>query len=259
LTYFEEELLREIRELMNDNRVFSIYKKAYEEFRPLINVMNKIVLKVYKYNDHGIIHALLTTRRSLEIFRILQRKGYKMTAEELGGNEQWSKFIISIGSLLHDLGNAIHRKYHYLFSVVLVKDKVLEYAKELVKGENYLLLTYLTLDAIFSHDEAVESITMEASIVTMADGLDIEAGRSRLKHDPNTIDIHSVSAYSIDKVLIEENDDPNVPLKVVIHMNNLAGVFQVDEILRKKVENSLLMGRVLVEIIANDKKMIRKI
>ncbi|MCD6502826.1 MAG: metal-dependent phosphohydrolase [Thermoplasmata archaeon] len=259
MTYFEEELLREIKLLMEDEEIFAIYQRAYEEFKPLINNMNRIVLKVYKYNDHGIIHALLTTRRSLEIYKILKKKGYKMTAEELGGDERWSKFIISLGSLLHDVGNAVHRKYHYLFSVILVKDKVFKYAKELVGNNDYLLPAYLTLNAIFSHDEDVESITMEASIITMADGLDIEAGRSRLRHDPSTIDIHSVSAYSIDKVLIEENDDPEVPLKVVIYMNNLAGVFQVDEILRKKVENSLLTGRVLVEIITNDKRMIRRI
>ena len=259
LTYYEEELLEDIRRLLKDKEVFGIYKRAYDEFRPLINAMNKIVLRVYKYNDHGIIHALLTTRRSLEIYHILKKKGYRMTSEELGGDEKWSKFVISIASLLHDLGNAIHRRHHYTFSVILVKDKIFEYAKDLVGEDQYLLPAYLTLDAIFSHDETVESITMEASIVTMADGLDIEAGRSRLRHDPNTIDIHSVSAYSINKVLIEENDDKEVPLKVVIHMNNLAGVFQVDEILRKKVENSLLVGKVLVEIIANNKKMIRRI
>ncbi len=258
MTYTERDLLREIQELINDEELYKIYYSAYKEFRELIEAMNKIVIEVYKYNDHGIIHALLTTRRSLEIYTILKKKNFKTTSEMLGKNERWSKFIISIGSLLHDIGNAIHRTNHYGFSVCIVKDRVLEYAKKFSPND-YLLLAYLTLNAIYSHDEAIDALTVEASIITMADGLDIEAGRSRLRHDPEMIDIHSVSAYSIDRVIIEENENPEIPIKVKIYMNNPAGVFQVDEVLKKKVERSLLSGKILLEIIVNDKKLIRRI
>ncbi len=253
-TYLENKLLAEIKELMENDELYYLFETTYRRYEPWLNVTNKIVKEVYKFNDHGPIHALLTAKRSLEILRILKENGYILTAEQLGKDVEMSKFIVSFASLLHDIGNSIHRDKHYLFSVILVKDAVFELCQEIYPHDPYLP-TSLTLGAIYGHDEAVPSITWESSIVTMADGLDMEVGRSRLKYSEDQIDIHSVSAYSIRDVRVMNNKNKRIPIKVVIDMENLAGIFQVDEILTKKVSASLLRGRVFLEIKTPEKTL----
>jgi len=50
------------------------------------------------------------------------------------------------------------------------------------------------------------------------------------------VSIHSVSALAIDKVTVVKGDDR--PIKVEIWMNNSAGIYQIEELFREKIENS---------------------
>jgi len=244
--YTEEGLLREIRELMDDDRLFGAYERVFREYHYYFDTANYIVLNVYQFNDHGPIHVLLTTRRALELLRIIKKFGIQTTAETLGKPLWWSKFIVAFGALFHDIGNMIHRINHYEFSVFLA-EPIIEKLVHEFEGDDPLLLKALTLNAIYTHDEHVPCTTIEGSLVTIADGCDMEAGRSRLVHKKDKVDIHAVSAMAIDRVEIHEGDE-NQPILIEIWMKHPAGIFQVDEILTKKVRSSLLTGKVKLRI-----------
>ena len=244
--YTEEELLGEIRELLGDDELYGLYERAFREYLYYFETTNYIVLNVYGFNDHGPIHVLLTTRRALELLNIIGKFGIQTTAEKLGKPFRWSKFIVAFGALFHDIGNMIHRINHYQFSVFLAEPIIEKLVREFEERDP-LLLKALTLNAIYTHDEAVPCTTIEGSLVTIADGCDMEAGRSRLVHKKDKVDIHAVSARAIEKVEIREGNEEQ-PILIEIWMKHPAGIFQVDEILTKKVKSSLLGGRVRLRI-----------
>ncbi len=244
--YKEEALLREIRALLDDDDLFKLYEKAFKENLYYFETTNYVVLNVYRFNDHGPVHVLLTTRRALELLRIAERAGIRMTVETLGKPMRWSRFIVAFGALFHDLGNIVHRDEHYLFSVMIAEPIVDRLVREF-ESEDPLLLKALTLNAIYTHDEAVQCTTIEGSLVKIADGCDMEAGRSRLAYKKDSVDIHGVSALAIERVEIKEGEGEE-PILIEIWMRHPAGIFQVDEVLTRKVEGSLLSGKVRVMI-----------
>ena len=102
------------------------------------------------------------------------------------------------------------------------------------------------LQAITSHRESGHPLTLEAGIVRVADALDIEEGRSRIPFERGQVSIHSISAAAIDEVIISEGNDR--PVSIEIKMNNSAGIYQVDELLKSKLHGSGLEP--YVEIVA---------
>ena len=58
--------------------------------------------------------------------------------------------------------------------------------------------------------------------------------------------IHSISAAAIDEVIIAEGEER--PVSVEIKMNNSAGIYQVDELLKSKLHGSGLEP--YVEVVA---------
>ena len=244
--YTEEGLLGEIKSILEDDELFRLYERAFREYHYYFETTNYIVLNVYGFNDHGPVHVLLTTRRALELLRIIEKFGIPTTAEKLGKPPRWSKFIVAFGALFHDIGNMIHRVNHYGFSVQLAEPIIGRLVNEF-GTDDPLLLKALTLNAIYTHDEAVPCTTIEGSLVTIADGCDMEAGRSRLVHKKDKVDIHAVSALAIERVKIKEGDGEQ-PVLIEIWMKHPAGIFQVDEILTKKVKSSLLSGKVKLRI-----------
>jgi hypothetical protein len=64
----------------------------------------------------------------------------------------------------------------------------------------------------------------------------MEAGRARIPFKSGKIDIHAVSALSIEKVEISEKGKKHITIR--IKMTNSAGIFQIDELLKPRIENS---------------------
>ena len=116
------------------------------------------------------------------------------------------------------------------------------------------------LHAIVSHERPRKPLTVEAGIVCVADALDMEKGRARIPFEAGKIDIHSVSALSIEKVEITEGAEK--PITIKITMTNPAGVFQIDQLLKPRIENSGLKDfiHVVAEITGEkEKKIIEKL
>ena len=80
----------------------------------------------------------------------------------------------------------------------------------------------------------------------MGDALDMTQGRSRIPFEAGQVNIHSVSAMAITEVKITRGEER--PVRFVIQMSNEAGIFQVDELLRRKLNHSPLAPH--VEVVA---------
>ena len=79
----------------------------------------------------------------------------------------------------------------------------------------------------------------------VADALDMAKGRSRIPFESGRVSIHSLSAAAI-----EERADPAAPtgkVLIEIEMNNSAGLYQVDNLLRSKLRGSGLEDHIEVE------------
>ena len=105
------------------------------------------------------------------------------------------------------------------------------------------------LHSLFSHDEEIECLSVEAGAAKVADGTDMAGGRARIPYKTGKVDIHSLSALSITKVEIEGGD--RKPVRILVSMTNPAGVFQIEEVLERKIRTSGIQD--LVEVIALEK------
>ena len=72
-------------------------------------------------------------------------------------------------------------------------------------------------------------------------------GRSRIPFEKGRVSMHSLSAAAIDEVLID--DGAERPVRIEILMNNSAGLYQVDGLLKAKLKGSGLEP--YVEIVAH--------
>ncbi len=132
--------------------------------------------------------------------------------------------------------------------------------KPIYSEEERIILSSEVLHAIVSHEHTRKPLTVEAGIVRIADALDMEQGRARIPFEAGKIDIHSVSALSIERVEIQEGKEKPVVIKIT--MSNSAGVFQIDELLKPRIENSGLQDQihVVAEITGEkERKIIRKL
>jgi metal-dependent HD superfamily phosphatase/phosphodiesterase len=89
-------------------------------------------------------------------------------------------------------------------------------------------------------------LTLEAGIVRVADALDMAKGRSRIPFERGRVSIHALSAAAIDNVRI--TDGTERPVLIEIQMNNSAGLYQVDELLKAKLRGTGLEP--YVEVVA---------
>ena len=100
--------------------------------------------------------------------------------------------------------------------------------------------------AMISHHEGFVPYTIEGGVVRVADALDMEKGRARIPFASGAVNIHSVSALAIDKVRVGKGAER--PIQIDILMNNSAGIFQVDELLKEKIARSGLRDLITVEV-----------
>ena len=189
------------------------------------------------YSDHGPTHAKIVANLALRLFRILVESGvspsivknYEMQNED-------AEVVVVLGSIFHDLGMAVARDRHEVYGVLLAKDFLEKYLETIYKEEARTILTSEVLHIIVTHEEPNRPLTVEAGIVRIADALDMEKGRARIPFQAGKVGIHSVSALSIEKVDVRKGDKK--PVMVRITMSNSAGVFQIDELLKPRIENS---------------------
>ena len=162
-----------------------------------------------------------------------------------------AKVIVLCGAYFHDIGNVVHRVDHQIHGCTIA-NPILDRLLRKVYPKDPALLIRLRceiLHAIFSHDEEVECLSVEAGAAKVADGTDMAEGRARIPYRTGKVDIHSLSALSITKVEIERGGPK--PVQILVNMNNPAGVFQIEQVLERKIKTSNIQN--LVEVIALEK------
>jgi len=198
---------------------------------------NVIAVDRLKYNDHGKVHVAIVANIALKLLRMLVAAGQKPgIVKDYKMKEEDAEVVVVLASLLHDVGHSIHRDKHYEFSLPIA-DRLLDgLLAGIYKKKQVVIMKSEILHAMICHHRDFYPLTLEAGCVRVADSLDAEKGRARIPFDAGQITIHSVSALAIKDVRILKGEKK--PVHVEIVMGNSAGIFQVDELIKRKIRHS---------------------
>ena len=212
------------------------------------------------YTDHGPTHVKIVANLALKFLRILMDLQVKPSiVKYYGMKKEDAEVVVVLGSIFHDLGMAVIRHDHEKYSVLLALKFIERFLTPLYSKEEMAIISSEVMHTIVAHEQLNEPLTVEAGIVSIADALDMEAGRARIPFEAGKVDIHAVSALSIEKVEVIEGGKE--PITIKITMSNSAGVFQIDELLKPRIESSGLQKyfHVVAEITgAEERKIIER-
>jgi uncharacterized protein len=199
-------------------------------------------------NDHSWVHIQIVTNIALKLLRQLTKHGVEPSlVRDYGMTRDDSEVVVVLGALLHCVGMAIHREGHEDFSLFLAEPKMRELLHGIYEEPERTVITSEVLQAITSHRDYGKPLTFEAGIVRVADALDMAKGRSRIPFERGSVSIHSLSAAAIDDVEIKDGE--HRPILIEILMNNSSGIYQVDGLLKAKLQGSGLEP--YVEVVAH--------
>jgi metal-dependent HD superfamily phosphatase/phosphodiesterase len=220
---------------------------ADEGLKAWWHVANVNAVKRLGINDHSWVHIQIVANIALRLLRILVKRGVEPAmVEDYDLKNEDAEVVVVLGALLHCVGMAIHRDRHEDWSMFMAEPKARELLAGIYEEPELSVIVVEVLQAITSHRESGHPLTLEAGIVRVADALDIEEGRSRIPFERGRVSIHSISAAAIDEVVLSEGKERAV--SVEIKMNNSAGVYQIDELLKSKLHGSGLEP--YVEVVA---------
>jgi uncharacterized protein len=231
LPYRDNQKLKEVVEKVKQDKKLQTYWRC----------SNVMAIERLGYTDHGPTHVKIVANLSLKLLRILIEKQVKPSiVKDYSLKNEDAEVVVFLGSIFHDLGMIVNRNHHEMYSGVIALEFFDKCLTPVYNEEEQGIITSEVLHAIVTHEytgvKTNRPLTMEAGIVGIADALDMEAGRARIPFKAGKIDIHAVSAMSIEKVEIMEGGEK--PITIKITMSNSAGVFQIDELLKPRIETS---------------------
>ena len=245
------------------SNILNIPVKGNEKLATIMDLVDDVELKTLwrcsnvtavdrlRFNDHGPVHIKIVANGALKMLRLLLNSGvepsikkdYEMTEED-------AEVVVVLASVMHDLGMAITRDEHEVYSVPLAIRILGRLLPSCYEEEEVTIVSSEVVHAIISHHEPNRPLTLEAGVVKVADALDMEKGRARIAYEAGRMGIHSVSAIAIEKVKIEEGEEK--PITIKIEMSNPAGIFQVDNLLWTKIKGSGIERYVHVEAVIKE-------
>jgi metal-dependent HD superfamily phosphatase/phosphodiesterase len=204
---------------------------------------NVMAIERMGYTDHGPTHVKIVANLALKLLRALIAKGVQPSVvKDYNLKNEDAEVIVVLGAILHDLGMIVIRNRHEMYSTTLALEFLQRFLSPIYSEEETAILTSEVLHIIVSHEQPYvknnNMLTVEAGIVGIADALDMEAGRARIPFKAGKIDIHAVSALSIQKVEILEPAQKDQPITIKITMTDTAGIFQIDELLKPRIQTS---------------------
>ncbi len=219
---------------------------ADQELYALWEVMNVNAVERMGMSDHGPVHFQIVANISLKLLRqLLDREIVPNIVSDYGMTNQEAEVIVVLVSLLHDLGMSIHRINHEEYSLFVSQPIIDRLLDGLYPVRVRTILRSEVLHAIISHRSDGRPLTLEAGVVRVGDALDMTKGRSRIPFEAGKVNIHSLSAASIEQVEITSGEEK--PIHINVRMSNSAGIFQLDELLKEKLHGSGLERYVEVE------------
>lgn len=217
-----------IKDLKKDNDVISYIAKADK------------VMEAIGYTEHGYRHADLVSKIA---FNILDRLDYSKREAE----------IAAIAGYLHDIGNMINRKHHYLSGAMIAGDILRRMGMD---PEEVSII----MSAIGNHEEgsgfAIDSIT---AALILADKSDVHRSRVRRELTEISFDIHDRVNYAATHSFLRvNNDEKKITLEIEID-TNISQVMDYFEIFLERMTICRKAATTLgceFEIIINDVKLL---
>ena len=199
-------------------------------------------------NDHSWVHIQIVANIGLKLLRQLTKHHIQPSVvHDYGYDDDDAEVVVLLGALTHCVGMSVHREGHEDFSLFLAEPKLRELLRDIYQEPDLTIIVSEVLGAITSHRDYGKPLTLEAGIVRVADALDMEQGRSRIPFERGSISIHSLSAAAIEDVAIKDGEQR--PILIEITMNNSSGIYQVDSLLKAKLQGSGLER--YVEVVAH--------
>ena len=199
-------------------------------------------------NDHSWVHIQIVANVALKLLRQLTKHHIEPSVvRDYGYDNDDAEMVVLLGALTHCIGMSVHREGHEDFSLFLAEPKLRELLHDIYEEPDLTVIVSEVLSAITSHRDYGKPLTLEAGIVRVADALDMEQGRSRIPFARGSISIHSLSAAAIEDVAIKDGEQR--PVLIEITMNNSSGIYQVDSLLKAKLQGSGLEQ--YVEVVAH--------
>jgi len=236
IPYRNNAKLKQVMERIKEDKKLQTYWKC----------ANVMAIERMGYTDHGPTHVKIVANLGLKLLRILVGKKLitPSIVENYGMQNDDAEVVVVLGAIFHDLGMIVQRYNHEKYSAFLALEFLERCLPPTYNEEQIAIMTSEVLHAIVTHEEPGSNepphsriLTKEAGIVGIADALDMEAGRARIPFQAGKVDIHAVSALSIEKVEVELAETGK-PIVIKIKMSNSAGVFQIDELLKPRIINS---------------------
>jgi metal-dependent HD superfamily phosphatase/phosphodiesterase len=221
--------------------------EADSQLKAWWHVANVNAVVRLEINDHSWVHVQIVTNIAVKLLRQLTKHHVPLSlVDDYGLETDDAEIVVVLAALLHDVGMSVHRRDHEDWSLFLAEPKLRELLADLYEEPERTVIVSEVLQAITSHRADGQPLSLEAGILRVADALDVAKGRSRIPFERGSMSIHSLSAAAIDEVRIA--DGQTRPVMVEIVMNNSSGIYQVDGLLKAKLQGSGLEP--YVEVVA---------
>ena len=230
----------------------------HTELQTLWRISNVTAVDRLHMADHGPVHVRIIANIALKLLRLLVAHGVQPSVVcDYGLQNEDAEVVVVLASLLHDLGMSIHREDHERYSLFLAAPLIEELLAGIYDTPVATVLRSEVLHAIIAHRADGHPLTLEAGIVRVADALDMAKGRSRIPFAAGDVNFHSVSAAALDNLTIEHGEQK--PVRLRITMTNSAGIFQLDSLLKDKLNGSGLEPYIEIEasVEGEEKKLVQ--
>lgn len=233
------------------------------QLQALQEYANVVSIKRLGFNDHGPVHTRKATLNAIMMFKLLNDAGILMNLEkEEVGNADDSLAGVIFASLLHDLGMSIARNGHEVISIQLATPYIDRILDAIHATDDYMIkmaIRSIAIEGIFGHMASQKIHSLEAGLVLIGDGSDMEKGRARipsmLSNVPRVGDIHRTSASAIQKVHIHKGTEK--PIGITVEMSASVGFFQIEEVFFPKINTSPVKPYIELYAGVTDREMLR--
>lgn len=247
---FPDERLNEVLAAIHENEEITAYLEAQN--------VNAVMRK--RYNDHGTKHIEIVRNRALQLYELLKLGNVEFNgADQQGLAEADESVIVALAATIHDVGHVVHRDEHVYYSIPLAADLLDRFLPQFYDTPTQVRIKAEVLHAILCHHTEENPLTREAGVVRVADALDMEQGRSRIPYEEGGRGINTLSSQAIKSVNLREGEKR--PVLVEIEMVNAAGVYQVDNLLKEKLDGSTIEDQVRIVAIntKSDDRLVERI
>ncbi len=254
-SFFEQNLEQELFSMLSGEALeIAQFITNDEEIHGWQEVANAVSIRRLGFNDHGPVHMRKVAINAIKMFNILLQEGIQpsIVKDETGSVED-SRIAVLLAAFLHDIGMSVGRDNHEISSFVLAKSIIDRVLKTVLGGhiKRQIAIKGVALEGIMGHMTHYAISSLEAGLILVADGCDMEKGRARIPmlslQESRAGDIHKYSSSAIEQVTIGKGSEK--PIKITVEMSASVGLFQVEEVLIGKVMASTI--KQYIELYAN--------